>query len=156
VLSAALFPLSDRRNLTVPNYEGTEMCSYAIDAWLENTSLLTDQAALLALLRETAAVGHAVVLGEACHQFPNGAVTATLVLSQSHLSVHTWPEYGSVNVDLLTCGRLSGESMLHHLSEALRPLSWHVSRVIRVVRDPVAGPAPPGRPLPDPQPSRGT
>jgi S-adenosylmethionine decarboxylase len=137
VLPPALFPI-DRRNFTVPNFDGTQMCSYAIDAWLEDTSLLTDRAALIALLRETAAAGHAVVLGEAYHQFPNGAVTATLVLSQSHLSVHTWPEYGSVNVDLLTCGQLSGESMLHHLSGALRPISWHVSRVVRVVRAPVA------------------
>jgi S-adenosylmethionine decarboxylase len=123
----------------LPEYDGTEMCSYAVDAWLEDISLLTDRAALVALLRSTAAAGHAVVLGEAFHQFPNGAITATLVLSQSHLSVHTWPEYGSVNVDLLTCGRLSGESMLHHLGERLRPISWHVSRVARVVRDPVAG-----------------
>jgi S-adenosylmethionine decarboxylase len=113
------------------------MCSYAIDVWLEDTSLLTDPVRLLALMREAAAAGHAVVLGEARHQFPNGAVTAILVLSQSHLSVHTWPEYGSANFDLLTCGRLSGEAMVHHLTGALRPISWHLSRVNRAVRDPV-------------------
>lgn len=115
------------------------MCSYAIDVWLEDTSLLTDRVRLLALMRDAAAAGHAVVLGEAHHQFPNGAVTAILVLSQSHLSVHTWPEYGSANFDLLTCGRLSGEAMVNHLTEALRPISWHLSRVNRVVRDPVRG-----------------
>jgi S-adenosylmethionine decarboxylase len=103
--------------------------------WPEDVSLLTDQVALLALLRETAAAGQAVVLGESHHRFPNGAVTAVLVLSQSHLSVHTWPEYGSANIDLLTCGRLNGELMIGHLGEAMRPVRWDISRVNRTVRD---------------------
>jgi S-adenosylmethionine decarboxylase len=131
---AALFPI-DQGNFTVPDYDGTEMCSYAIDVWPEDVSLLTDQVALLALLRETAAAGQAVVLGESHHRFPNGAVTAVLVLSQSHLSVHTWPEYGSANIDLLTCGRLNGELMIGHLGEAMRPVRWDISRVNRTVRD---------------------
>jgi S-adenosylmethionine decarboxylase len=111
------------------------MWSYAIDVWPEDQSLLTDPDGLVRVLHQTAVAGHAVVLGEAHHKFPNGAVTAFLMLSQSHLSVHTWPEYGSANVDLLTCGRLDGERMVAHLAQALQPTRFEVVRQIRAVRD---------------------
>ncbi|MBS7606324.1 MAG: adenosylmethionine decarboxylase [Candidatus Bathyarchaeia archaeon] len=38
------------------------------------------------------------------HQFEPHGVSATYILSESHLSVHTWPEYGYVALDIFTCG----------------------------------------------------
>ena len=110
-----------------------EMCSYAMDVWLDEPDLLTDEASLLEFLRGAAEAGGATVLGESSAVFPNGAVTAVLLLSQSHLSVHTWPEYRMANFDLLTCGRLNGEHMLDHLKSRLRPARTNVVRVIRDV-----------------------
>jgi S-adenosylmethionine decarboxylase len=110
-----------------------EMCSYAMDVWLSEADLLTDEAGLLELLRGAAAAGGAQVLGETSAVFPNGAVTAVLLLSQSHLSVHTWPEYRMANFDLLTCGRLNGERMLGYLKAELAPERANVVRVIRDV-----------------------
>jgi S-adenosylmethionine decarboxylase len=107
------------------------MCSYAVDFWLDDIAVLTDADALIELMRAAAEAGQAEVLGQSAHHFPNGAVTAVLVLSQSHLSVHTWPEHGAANFDLLTCGRLNGELMLTHLERVLRPKRVNVTRVIR-------------------------
>jgi S-adenosylmethionine decarboxylase len=109
------------------------MFSYAVDVWVDDASILTDEAALLGILRGAAASGDAVVLGESAHRFPNGAVTMVLVLSQSHLSVHTWPEYGAANIDLLTCGRLNGDRMISFLQKALQPARCNITRVIRDV-----------------------
>ena len=39
-------------------------------------------------------------LGEVYHNFSPAGYTAVVCLSESHLSVHTWPEYGKVNVDI--------------------------------------------------------
>jgi S-adenosylmethionine decarboxylase len=111
-----------------------EMCSYALDVWLEDVRPLTDEHRLIEVMRQAAGAGHAVVLGTSAHTFPNGAVTAVLVLSQSHLSVHTWPEHGVANFDLLTCGRLNGELMIASLRESLRPVRANLSRVIRDIR----------------------
>lgn len=111
-----------------------QMCSYALDVWLDDLALLTDAERLGRLMREAARAGHAIVLDEASHTFPNGAVTAVLVLSQSHLSVHTWPEHGSANFDLLTCGRLNGELMIGHLEAALNPTRTAVTRTGRDIR----------------------
>ena len=111
----------------------SEMCSYAIDAWFDDIAILTDEPALLAIMRAAADAGDATVLGHTSAIFPNGAVTAVLLLAQSHLSVHTWPEHGLASFDLLTCGRLHGERILAHLRSALHPVRANVVRTIRDV-----------------------
>jgi S-adenosylmethionine decarboxylase len=125
----------------VGHADAGEMCSYAVDMWVHDAGILTDEDALMKVMRDCAGAGHAVVLGTAAHRFPNGALTAVLVLSQSHLSVHTWPEHGSANFDLLTCGRLNGELMIAHLEDALQPKRVNITRVIRDVRQPLCLPA---------------
>ncbi|RYF87165.1 MAG: S-adenosylmethionine decarboxylase [Chitinophagaceae bacterium] len=39
-------------------------------------------------------------LGEVYHNFSPAGYTAVVCLSESHLSIHTWPEYGKVNIDI--------------------------------------------------------
>jgi S-adenosylmethionine decarboxylase len=41
-----------------------------------------------------------VNLGEVYHNFTPAGFTAVICLSESHISVHTWPEYGKVNLDI--------------------------------------------------------
>ena len=65
---------------------------YTMDAWVSDPAVLTDEPTLRAALYAGARAGGAVVLGEEFCIFPNGAVTGVLVLAQSHLSIHTWPE----------------------------------------------------------------
>jgi S-adenosylmethionine decarboxylase len=89
-----------------------EMYSFALDAWFDDVTVLTDQHVLLTAMSAAAAAGRATVLGQAVAVFPNGAVTAALLLAESHLTVHTWPEHGLARFDLLTCGGLDGEIIL--------------------------------------------
>src|SRR5689334_6323221 len=92
---------------------------YAMDAWVADTSVLVDDARLRSLLEATAARGSLTVLERAFHVFPNGAVTGVLVLAQSHLSVHTWPERGLASVDLLSCGDVDGHALMAFLGREL-------------------------------------
>ena len=85
---------------------------YAIDAWVCDAAVLTDANELNAALRAAADAGGATVVGEAFYAFPNGAVTGVLLLAQSHLSIHTWPELRLANIDLLTCGDIDGGVVL--------------------------------------------
>ncbi len=39
-------------------------------------------------------------LGEFYHEFPNGGFTAVVCLTESHIAIHTWPEYGKVTYDV--------------------------------------------------------
>lgn len=111
-----------------------ELCSYALDVWVADVAVLTDQARLLTVLRDAAHLGEAHVLDESAHVFPNGAVTAILLLSASHLSLHTWPEYGLANVDLLAYGRIKGERMMTHVQTGLGATRANLTRVLRPVR----------------------
>jgi S-adenosylmethionine decarboxylase len=92
---------------------------HALDAWVRRPAVLTDRDRVRAVLYAGAEAGGATVLGEKFCVFPNGAVTGVLVLAQSHLSIHTWPEYGLANVDLLSYGALRGEDVLEAICEGL-------------------------------------
>jgi S-adenosylmethionine decarboxylase proenzyme len=67
-------------------------------------SALRDHAGLLRVLRQAALACGATVLSCAQHRFPNGGLTALLLLAESHASIHTYPEHGACFVDLFTCG----------------------------------------------------
>jgi S-adenosylmethionine decarboxylase len=101
------------------NHTIQPMRLYAIDAWVRDAAVLTDADELNGVLRAAAADGGATVVGEAFYAFPNGAVTGVLLLAQSHLSVHTWPELRLANIDLLTCGDIDGGVVLDTIRERL-------------------------------------
>jgi len=62
----------------------------------------------LSFLRETlltaAIEAGATVLGESFHRFNPQGVSGVVVIAESHLFLHTWPEYGYAAVDIFTCG----------------------------------------------------
>lgn len=72
---------------------------------------LADCEALRALAAGTIASGFAsalraagaTVVSESHHAFPGGGVTCVLILQESHAVVHTWPETGTVNIDIFSC-----------------------------------------------------
>ena len=65
---------------------------------------LASVAGVEADLRAAAARIGATVLSAHFHQFDPEGVSGVLVISESHLAVHTWPEHGYAAVDLFTCG----------------------------------------------------
>ena len=58
------------------------------------------RSALLAAAQEVGAT----VLGESFHKFFPQGVTGILAIAESHLCIHTWPEWGYAAVDIFTCG----------------------------------------------------
>jgi S-adenosylmethionine decarboxylase proenzyme len=43
------------------------------------------------------------VVQQSSHVFPRGGLTSVLILRESHAVIHTWPETGTVNVDIFSC-----------------------------------------------------
>jgi S-adenosylmethionine decarboxylase len=66
--------------------------------------LLDDHLFIVELLNEAAFESGATVLNCVYHHFEPQGVTAVLLLAESHLSIHTWPEKGKAAVDCYTCG----------------------------------------------------
>ncbi len=55
-------------------------------------------------LTKAAEEANATVLSNTFHKFTPQGITGVVVISESHLSIHTWPEYGYAAVDIFTCG----------------------------------------------------
>ncbi|HEY9678258.1 MAG TPA: adenosylmethionine decarboxylase [Drouetiella sp.] len=72
-------------------------------------------------LKKAARASHVTVVGENVQHFPNGAVTAMLLLAESHASIHTYPEHKSCFVDFFTCGKGDISSFDEVLRECLKP-----------------------------------
>jgi S-adenosylmethionine decarboxylase len=104
---------------------------HAVDAWLREPSILVDSRRLRSLLYRAAAAGRATVLADEFYVFPNGGVTGVLLLAQSHLSIHTWPELLLANVDLLTYGDVDADAVLGVMRVGLEAERFAVVAVAR-------------------------
>ncbi len=69
-----------------------------------NRELLNDLPHIRDSLLEAARKTGATVIDESFHQFSPQGVTGVVAIAESHLCIHTWPEYGYAAVDIFTCG----------------------------------------------------
>ncbi|MGQ0709460.1 MAG: adenosylmethionine decarboxylase [Rhodoferax sp.] len=99
------------------------------DLW--DTDRLDDRAHLGAALRAAALAAGATVLQEHFHVFtPQGGVTGVLLLAESHISIHTWPERRFAAVDVFMCAGCDPHRAVDVLRQHLRPgrLELHEQR----------------------------
>lgn len=68
------------------------------------TADLNDPRLIMETLEQACQVARATVVERSGHHFSPYGVTAVVVIAESHLAVHTWPEHRYAAVDLFTCG----------------------------------------------------
>ena len=66
--------------------------------------ILNDVSFIKGILLAAASEAGATVLGESFHQFNPHGVSGVVIIAESHLCIHTWPEYGYAAADIFTCG----------------------------------------------------
>jgi S-adenosylmethionine decarboxylase len=91
-----------------------------VDAWQAPAALLNDPEQIRCALLEGIAAGEATLIDLCVHQFSPHGVTATATLAESHIAIHTWPEYGYFAADLFFCGSGKPEKALELLKTALQ------------------------------------
>lgn len=69
-----------------------------------NSEILNNREKVEQYLNEAAKVSGATIVATAFHRFNPHGVSGVVVIAESHLSIHTWPEYGYAAVDIFTCG----------------------------------------------------
>ncbi len=67
-------------------------------------NVLNDHKLIEELMVTAAEKANATVVESVFHMFNPYGVSGAVVISESHLTIHTWPEYGYASVDLYTCG----------------------------------------------------
>jgi S-adenosylmethionine decarboxylase proenzyme len=92
-------------------------------SYLECDALaLSDLNGMISAMDDAVKASGATLLNMTPHVFPPNAVTAVYLLSESHASIHTYPEHGSCFVDLFTCGdNCSSEKFDSILRAYLKP-----------------------------------
>ena len=117
--------------MTSPSHRpaGTHLLAdfYGVDA-----ALLIDSGAIDALLRAGAEAAGARILHSHFHSFGAAmGVTGVVLLAESHISIHTWPEFGFAAADIFMCGDAHPKLALEVIERALTPASSIVQTIVR-------------------------
>jgi len=103
-----------------------------VDLW--GARNLTDAAEIEAALCEAALAAKATILHSHFHHFgPDGGVSGVVVLAESHISIHTWPEREFAAIDIFMCGSCNPYDSLPVLKAAFHPTSIHLGEQRRGV-----------------------
>ena len=97
-----------------------------------DTDILGNHEKIEKIMCEAAIKSNATIVTSCFHKFNPWGVSGAVIIQESHLTIHTWPEYGYASVDLFTCGDSvnpwNGFKYLEKVLSADRSESTEVSR----------------------------
>ncbi len=88
-----------------------------------NPTVINDLPEVRRVLLEAARQANATIIDSRFHQFSPQGVSGVVVVGESHLSIHTWPEYGYASADVYTCGHTDPMRAAAYIIEALQAKS---------------------------------
>jgi len=81
-----------------------------------------------ALLKEAVLEAGATIINERWHHFGAGCgYTGIIVLAESHLSIHTWPEKGFAAIDVFMCGDCNPQDTLKKIVDTFSPIVYTIN-----------------------------
>ncbi len=94
-------PITHKEGLKTQQYLGRHILAefFECDSNVLNNPKLVEQYML-----EAALECGATIVNKCFHLFSPHGVSGVVIISESHLAIHTWPEFGYAAVDLFTCG----------------------------------------------------
>jgi S-adenosylmethionine decarboxylase proenzyme len=93
--------------------------------------LLNDEIFLVDLIENAAVASGATILKTVSHKFDPQGVTALCLLSESHISVHSWPEEGKASFDVYTCGSANPKIGCDIIILQLDPIEYKLTYIQR-------------------------
>lgn len=130
--AAARSTSSDERKDFFIERAGTRFAGTHLIIDLIGASRLDDLEHIEATLRRCVEVSKATLLHIHLHHFtPNGGVSGVAVLSESHISIHSWPEANYAALDVFMCGESEPHNAIEVLREAFTPSDIRVGEHLR-------------------------
>jgi len=97
-----------------------------VDLW--GAEHLTDQTAIELAMRDAAITADATILAAHLQKYSeSGGISGVLVLAESHMSIHTWPERNFAAIDIFMCGVCNPYLAVPVLERAFQPQSMSVN-----------------------------
>ena len=96
---------------------------------------LNDETKILALITEAAKKAGAHVLQASVHRFSPMGCSVVVILKETHISLHTWPEFGFAALDIFLCGEfLDPYVAWEFIKEDLQPETFTLKELPREIK----------------------
>ncbi|MCL6091188.1 MAG: adenosylmethionine decarboxylase [Candidatus Thermoplasmatota archaeon] len=100
---------------------------YGVDA-----DIISKADSVYPIIEEAVRVGNLTKISSDYYQFQPMGASGVVLLAESHLSFHTWPEHGLVTLDIYTCGDpKAAEMAFDYIVDQLRPDTMDCKRLRR-------------------------
>ncbi|WP_235299165.1 adenosylmethionine decarboxylase [Portibacter marinus] len=97
-----------------------------------NAELLDDPSFIGEAMTNAALKANATIVQQFFHQFSPFGVSGTVVIAESHINIHTWPEHFYAAIDIFTCSdTLEAEKAIDYLKEILEARNCTTSMINR-------------------------
>ncbi|PHS78267.1 MAG: adenosylmethionine decarboxylase [Rhodospirillaceae bacterium] len=126
--SQILYPIIDNDKDYFVEKDGVRYAGNHLLVEIWGGSNLDDPKIIEDALRQAALDAKATILHAHFHHFsPYSGVSGVVVLAESHISIHTWPERNYAAIDLFMCGECDPYASIDALKRAFQPESIEVS-----------------------------
>lgn len=97
-----------------------------------DTDILNDKDYIERIMVDSALQAGAEIREVTFHKFSPLGISGVVIISESHLTIHTWPELGYAAVDIFTCGdRINPWDACNYMSESLKAKNMTATEVKR-------------------------
>ena len=85
-----------------------------------DSEILKDPAFIESQMKQAALEAKATIVESVFHHFNPWGVSGAVIVEESHLTIHTWPEYGFASADFFTCGDIDPWKSFEYLENVLK------------------------------------
>lgn len=114
-------------------HDGTAARQLIADMYGCSSGILNDPEIIKNTARRAVEMIGAEIVEESLHRFAPVGITYFAVITTSHFSIHTWPEFGYAAVDIFSCSADVPESVAQFLKSAFRASSVRTRMVERII-----------------------
>ena len=97
-----------------------------------NGKVIENEKELKEILIKAVKKANCIPLKTVIHKFKPQGITGVVLLAESHIALHSWPEYDYIAIDIFTCGdRALPEKALDYLNAVLKPQKVEIQKIDR-------------------------
>lgn len=110
----------------------TQSHHWLIEAWGVDFNILNNKEEIERLFTDSVKQSKATYINHYFHKFSPHGVSGVVIIAESHVSIHSWPERGYAALDVFTCGdRSIGESIVVNIKENIKGTTFAVTYIER-------------------------